>query len=176
MLSETRPSDAESVLRASLDIWRKNVFSCADMSSLVALCLQRRVSSGDVRAANDRRQVLRGKIHLLGKGPKEWERAECWSMHKAALNILAIKLPPSLSKTVKTSQPCSHADLDVCCWHTIPQLRSGIIPVRGIRPWEEREKNVISHPGLVRYRGALTAWNVLVQGSLDNALENGYFS
>lgn len=64
----------------------------------------------------------------------------------------------------------------MCCWHTIPQLRSVIIPVRGIRPWEEREKNVISHPGLVCYHGALTAWNVLVQGGLDNALQNGYFS
>lgn len=96
-------------------------------------------------------------------------------MHEAALNILAIK--PSLSQqTVKTSQPCSRADLDACCWHTIPQLRCGIIPVRGIRPWEETEKNVISRPGPVCYRGPPPAASALVQGSLDDALQNGHLS
>lgn len=120
-----------------------------------------RNSSRDVRMAKGGRRVLQGKIHLLGKRPKERERTERFSRNECtALNILAIKLPSSLAeRTVKVSQPCSHADLDVCCWHTVPQLSSGIIPVRGTRPWEEEkgEKNVISQPGLARCRGAPTA-------------------
>lgn len=62
---------------------KKNVFSCADVEPRRFVPSRqrnvtherrrpnrRRVSSGDVRAANDRRQVLRGEIHLLGRGPK----------------------------------------------------------------------------------------------------------
>lgn len=109
------------------------------------------------------------------KGPKEWDGGECWRMHEAALNIGAIKLPPSLSKPYKKKTlPAKLAVM--LTQHTIPPSRSGIIPVRGTRPWEEEGKKMSSLILDSSVIEGMAARNALMQGSLDNALKHCYFS
>lgn len=48
---------------------------------------------------------------ICWRRPKEWDQAEYWSMHEAALNFLAIKLPASSKQTEEKKKKNSQSTL-----------------------------------------------------------------